>query len=125
MQICFPVESDKGLESVVHGHFGSAPVFIVFDTESRLTDVIENSDLGHEHGMCSPLKALDGKTVDAIVVGGIGGGAIGKLNALGIKVYVAAPGTIEESVHGIEEGTLAELTVEYACSGHAGGCCGH
>ena len=29
MKMCFPVESDQGLESKVFGHFGSAPVFVV------------------------------------------------------------------------------------------------
>ncbi len=58
MKICFPVELDKGLESEVYGHFGSAPVFVVFDTEAKSISTINNQDLGHTHGMCNPLKAL-------------------------------------------------------------------
>ena len=61
MKICFPVESDKGLDSEVFGHFGSAPIFVVIDTEANSIDTINNQDLGHAHGMCSPLKTLDGK----------------------------------------------------------------
>ena len=45
MKICFPVESDKGLDSEVFGHFGSAPIFVVFDTETKSTDTINNQDL--------------------------------------------------------------------------------
>ena len=67
MKVCFPVESDKGLDSEVYDHFGSAPVFVVFDTEIKSINTINNQDLGHVHGKCSPLKALDGKMVDAIV----------------------------------------------------------
>ncbi len=84
MKICFPVESDKGLDSDVFGHFGSAPIFVAFDTLTKSIDTISNQDLGHAHGMCNPLKALDGKMVDVIIVGGIGAGAINKLNGMGI-----------------------------------------
>ncbi len=90
MKICFPVKSDKGLDSEVFDHFGSAPIFVVFDAETKSIDTINNQDLGHAHGMCSPLKALDGKMVNVIVGGGIGAGAINKLNAMGIKIYNAS-----------------------------------
>ena len=42
--------------------------------------------------------ALDGKSVDAMVVGGIGAGAITKLNAMGVKVYAAAASTVKENL---------------------------
>ncbi|RME41495.1 MAG: diguanylate cyclase, partial [Deltaproteobacteria bacterium] len=35
MKVCFPVNNDQGLESEVYGHFGSAPAFVVVDTESH------------------------------------------------------------------------------------------
>lgn len=122
MKMCFPVESDKGLDSEVFGHFGSAPTFVVFDTEAKSIDTINNQDLGHVHGMCNPLKALDGKMVDAIVVGGIGAGAINKLNAMGIKVYKASKGTVRDNIGLFESNTMSEITLKHACGGHAGGC---
>ncbi|MCP3940899.1 MAG: diguanylate cyclase [Desulfobacteraceae bacterium] len=124
MKICFPVESDNGLDSDVFGHFGSAPHFVVFDTKTKSTDTINNQDLGHVHGMCNPLKALNGKMVDTIVVGGIGAGAIGKLNEMGIKVFRALNGSIQENITFFESNTLAEMTAAHACGGHGGGC-GH
>jgi predicted Fe-Mo cluster-binding NifX family protein len=126
MNICFPVESNKGIDSEVYGHFGSAPIFIVFNTESKTIETINNQDLGHAHGLCSPLKALDGKKVDAIVVGGIGAGAINKLNGMGIKVYRAMQGTVRQNVQLFETNTMVEISIEHACGGHAaGGGCGH
>lgn len=124
MKICFPVESDKGLESDVFGHFGSAPRFVVFDTESKAINTINNQDLGHVHGMCNPLKALDGKRVDTIIVGGIGAGAINKLNEMGIKVYKASKGTVQDNIKLFETNTMSEMTLAQTCSGHADGC-GH
>ena len=124
MKLCFPVESDQGLDSIVFGHFGSAPMFVVFDTASKSLETINNQDLGHVHGMCNPLKALSGKSVDAIVVGGIGAGAINKLNALGIKVYRAGQSTVKSNLEALQKGTLTEMSAEHACGGHghAGGC---
>jgi len=125
MKICFPVESDKGLESEVYGHFGSAPVFIVFDTELKSFNIINNQNLGHGHGMCNPLKALDGNKVDAIIVGGIGAGAINKLNSMGIKVYRAVQGTVQANIKLFENNTMSEISVDNACGGHTGGCAHH
>jgi ArsR family transcriptional regulator len=122
VQICFPVEVDKGLESEVFGHFGSAPFFVVFDTQAKSVYTINNQDLGHVHGMCNPLKALNGKRVDAIVVGGIGAGAINKLNEMGIKVFKSLNGSVQENLGFFETNTLTEMTVKQACGGHEGGC---
>ncbi len=115
MKICFPVESDKGLDSDVFGHFGSAPIFVTFDTLTKSIDTISNQDLGHAHGMCNPLKALDGKMVDVIIVGGIGAGAINKLNEMGIKVYRASEGTVRDNIKIFKNNTMSEITGEHAC----------
>lgn len=122
MKVCFPAEFNKGLDSVVYGHFGSAPVFIIFDTETLLVSTINNQDLGHGHGSCNPLQALDGNLVDAVVVGGIGGGAVSKLNQKGIKVYKAEPGTVMDNMQFFNGKQLKEITASDACSGHAGTC---
>jgi ArsR family transcriptional regulator len=124
MKICFPVDSDQGLNSEIFGHFGSAPLFVVYDTDEKSVHTINNQDLGHVHGMCNPLKALNGKRVDHIIVGGIGAGAINKLNEMGIKVYKASKGSIQDNISLFEQQALSEMTVHQACGGHIGGC-GH
>lgn len=123
MKLCFPVEAENGLENKVYGHFGSAPVFVLFNTETNTIETINNKNLGHEHGMCSPLKALDGKKVDAIVVGGIGAGAINKLNGMGIKVYRASEDTVQNNINVFKANALKEITTEGACGEHGG--CAH
>jgi predicted Fe-Mo cluster-binding NifX family protein len=87
MKIGFAVQDNHGVGSRVYDHFGSAPAFVIVDTEGNDVLSIDNRDLNHVHGACNPVMALDGKSVDAMVVGGIGAGALTKLNALGIKVY--------------------------------------
>jgi ArsR family transcriptional regulator len=89
MKVGFAVQMNEGIESKVYDHFGSAPAFIIVDTEGKDVQTVSNKDLHHVHGACNPIMALDGKSVDAMVVGGIGAGALAKLNAIGIKVYGA------------------------------------
>ena len=126
MKFCFPTSNNQGAESQVFGHFGSAPYFVICDTESMDCSVIDNTDKIHEHGGCNPLGALGGHAVDAIVVGGIGKRAIMGLNAAGIKVYQAYQGTVAQNVQAWKDGHVKEMSAEGACGGHGHeGGCGH
>ncbi|TYO99358.1 putative Fe-Mo cluster-binding NifX family protein [Geothermobacter ehrlichii] len=121
MKICFPVAEDQGLNSPVYGHFGSAPQFIVVDTETREVKTLKNRDQHHAHGACQPLKALAGQEVDAVVVGGIGSGALLGLNRAGLTVYRAQAKTVAENITSLVENGLPELTPAQTCGGHAHG----
>ena len=124
MKVCFPVQKDEGVESLVYNHFGSAPVFIVVETEEKDVQRVDNRDLHHVHGACNPVMALGGHKVDALVVGGIGGGALMKLNAMGVKVYGSGSGTVKENLELLKGNKLQELTMDHSCRAHEGGC-GH
>ncbi len=124
MKVCFPVLKDQGMESQVYNHFGSAPVFIVVDTEGKQVQKVDNGDLNHVHGACNPVMALGGQKVDALIVGGIGGGALMKLNAMGIKVYGAGTPNVKENLDLLKENKLQELSLDHSCRAHEGGC-GH
>ena len=126
MKVCFPVGKAEGLESKVYGHFGSAPVFIVVDTENNNVTIINNNDQHHAHGACNPMKALNNHTVDAVVVGGIGAGALSRLNQIGIKVFQAQTQTVRENIQMLKDQNLPEFTLQHTCAGHGhGGGCGH
>ena len=122
MKVCFPVQKDEGVESQVYNHFGSAPVFIVVETEEKDVQRVDNRDLHHLHGACNPVMALGGQKVDALVVGGIGGGALMKLNAMGVKVYGAGSWTVKENLELLRGNKLQELTMDHSCRAHEGGC---
>jgi predicted Fe-Mo cluster-binding NifX family protein len=126
MKVCFPVQQDNGMDSTVYNHFGSAPVFVVVDTEADRIDSIINRDQHHAHGQCNPLKALDGQQIDAVVVGGIGGGALSRLNQAGIAVHRSPGGTVRENVALFAARQLPVLTMQGCCGGHSsGGGCAH
>ncbi len=129
MKICIPVNEDKGLESPVCEHFGSAPVFLIVDSEGGDARAVVNTNQHHGHGMCQPLRALAGESLDGICVGGIGAGAIHKLKAAGITVYKSSHATAGETMKALESGSLPEVTPGMACGGHGhengGGGCSH
>jgi predicted Fe-Mo cluster-binding NifX family protein len=124
MKLCFPVQKNNAMDSLVYNHFGSAPDFVIVDTETGNVITVGNRDLHHVHGACNPVMALNGEDVDAVIVGGIGGGAINKLNQNGIKVFRAAKPTIRENIELFKTGELQEFGLNHTCSGHghAQGC---
>ena len=126
MKVCFPVQKDAGMGSTVYNHFGSAPFFIVVDTVTNTASTITNQDQHHTHGACNPIKALDNQDVDAIVVGGIGGGALNRLNQLGIKVYRAGAESLHENLTMFLSAGLPEYSPQSCCGGHGNGsACAH
>jgi len=126
MRIAFPVEEDQGLESPVYTHFGSAPHFVLFDSEKGAHQIIHNMDLHHSHSQCQPMKALAGNSVNAVVVGGIGGGALMGLQAQGVRVFRAVEGSVKENLEFIKAGKLPEFAASMTCAGHSGqGGCNH
>lgn len=124
MKVGFAVQVDEGIESRVFDHFGSAPVFIIVEQGGREISAVNNRDLHHAHGACNPIMALDGKGVDAVIVGGIGAGALRKLNAMGIKVFGARAPTVKENLALLKDNKLQVLTDNHSCRAHQGGC-GH
>lgn len=122
MKVGFAVQFNEGLASVVYGHFGSAPAFIIVDMEQNQVSVLDNSNAHHEHGACNPVMALGGNRIDAMVVGGIGPGAIMKLNAMGVRVYRAGARTVSENMALLGENRLQELSMDDSCREHAGSC---
>ena len=124
MKVGFAVQINEGLESTVYDHFGSAPAFLIVDTDQEQPESVDNSNNHQMHGACNPAAALGSKQIDAMVVGGIGAGAIMKLNAMGIKVFYTGAPSVKENIALLKENKLREVTANDACGGHQGQC-GH
>lgn len=128
MRVCIPTRKGTGREAVVHNHFGSAPGFVIVDTESGELVDIENDNAHHAHGACRPLATLEGRNVDALVVGGIGVRALQLIKQAGLKVYYTGGGTVGDVIDALASGKLPEMEMTHACGGHArgqGGGCDH
>ena len=118
MNICIPVTEDKGTASPVSRHFGSAPLFLIVDTDSGACRAIPNRNQHHGHGLCTPLASLAGERIEGMVVGGIGMGALSKLGAAGVEVFLSEHATVGETLAAFKAGTLKTMSPGMACAHH-------
>ena len=84
MLVCVPTNNNAGLEAALHNHFGSAPFFTLFNTDTEDVKVIENSNSHHSHGTCHPMTQLVKYKIDAVICSGMGRRAVESLNSEGI-----------------------------------------
>lgn len=120
MKVCIPISEDRGLESPLCAHFGSAPAFLLVETASRAHRVLANGDAHHDHGHCAPIAMLASERIDAFVVGGIGAGALGRLQAMGAAVYRGSPGPASAAVAALAGGELPRVDPAETCAHHHG-----
>ncbi len=118
MNLCIPIESDNGLKSLVCPHFGAAPAFLILDTDTGTHRVVTNTNQHHGHGMCMPLQTLQGQSIDAMVVGGIGRGALFKLAAANIEVYRSEHPTVGQILTAFRAQSLHLMDPSMACAQH-------
>lgn len=131
MKICVPTQDERGIDSEVYGHFGSAPFFTLVEVESGEVDVVRNGGPEErQHGGCAPLEQLFSHSIDAMVCQGIGRGAILRLEERGIEVLLAEPepgSRVRDVVAAVRDGRLRNASPLDACQGrgHGGGGCAH
>jgi len=125
MKFCLPIEGDNGLHSPVAEHFGTAPLFIVIDTETRQHVVVPNADVDHVEGRCDPLRALGGIHVDVVITSTVGGGALQRLKAAGAVVYRAEGRTVMNNLDLLADACLQEFVLSDAAFAGPGSCCPH
>jgi predicted Fe-Mo cluster-binding NifX family protein len=118
MNLCIPVNEDLGLRSPVCSHFGSAPAYLIVDTETRQCRSVRNTQAHHSHGACAPLASLRNEQIDGLAVEGIGPGAIDRLRAAGIEVFAMKEGSVEATVEAARSGSLTPIAPGGTCGGH-------
>lgn len=117
MKIAIPTHEKNGENSAVFGHFGSAPYYALYETDTGKLNIIENSEKEHAHGMCHPAQELLNEKVNAVVCSGIGLRAIQKLAEIGMKAYFCPPpATVSEVILKLKKGELQEFQASQACS---------
>ena len=117
---------------MIYQHFGHTRQFKVYEVEEgqvKAASILESGEAGH--GALATLLKSGG--VDALICGGIGGGAQNALAQAGITLYAGVQGEADAAVQALLAGTLAYSTSancdhhgheEGGCHSH-GGSCGH
>ena len=104
----------------IFGHFGHTEQFKIYTAEDRkITDSQVIDTNGSGHGALAGLLASLG--VDALICGGIGGGAQMALAEAGIKLYGGVSGDADKAVEALLGGTLGfDPNVKCDHHGHHG-----
>lgn len=109
----------------VYQHFGHTQQFKVYEIEDG--KIVSSEIIGSEgsgHGALATLLA--GKGIDALICGGIGGGAVNALTEQGIELCAGASGNTDEAVEAYLRGELVSTGAN--CDHHhhgEGHSCGH
>ncbi|HUI92822.1 MAG TPA: NifB/NifX family molybdenum-iron cluster-binding protein [Chitinivibrionales bacterium] len=118
MKICMPVAEDKGMKSVLHGHFGSAPCFALYDSETQRTVFTSNNEAEHEHGKCMPVNTLRTLGAEAVLCRGMGLRAAHLLAAAGIRPYLVEAETVGDAVEKYDKRDICVLDERTSCHAH-------
>lgn len=101
----------------IFGHFGHTEKFKFYDAENgRITAESIVSTDGSGHGALAGFLKANG--VDALICGGIGGGARAALEEAGIALYGGVSGDADLAVKNLLEGTL-RYNPDVRCSHHS------
>ena len=97
-------------------HFGHTEQFKIYETaDGRIVraEVVDTNGSGH--GALADFLMRQG--VDALICGGIGGGAKAALAEAGIRLYCGASGSADEAAQALLNGTLV-YNADIVCSHH-------
>lgn len=121
MRIAVPYENGE-----IFQHFGRTEQFKVYDVENgaiAASQVVDTNGSGHG-ALAGILSALH---VDALICGGIGGGAQAALAAAGIQLYGGVSGSADQAAEALAAGVLAYIPnamCDHHGEHHHGGDCG-
>ena len=118
MLVCIPTNGDSGMNDSLCEHFGSAPFFTLYDSDSGEIQMVKNKNATHAHGTCHPMTQLTRFKIDSIICSGIGRRAIEMLKNDGVTVFQSDKKTVGEVVEQIKNDNLTEIDPTTACKGH-------
>ena len=101
----------QDLEAMVDPRFGRCPYFIIYDTETKETEVLSNPALEAKGGAgILAAQLIADKGVEVVITGNVGPNAFQTLNQAKIKIFGGATGTVKDSLKKFENGELNELS---------------
>ena len=109
MKIAMPVD-DRSMETSISQHFGRAPYFLIYDTESKESIFLDNSAAASQGG--AGIKAaqtiVDNK-VGALLAPRCGENAAEVINKANIKMFKAINDSIKVNIDALNAGKLSLL----------------
>lgn len=121
MKLCI-TSTGSDIDASIDTRFGRAPCFLIIDTETKETEVLNNSAASQVQGAgIAAVQLLSDKGVEAVLTGYVGPNATKALQASGIKLFTdtSSQDTVQEALDKFSKGELNESpnTVESYPSG--------
>ncbi len=110
MKLCI-TSTGKDIEANIDTMFGRAPYFLLIDTDTNATEVLNNSAASQGQGAgIAAAQLLSDKGVDAVLTGYVGPNAFNALRTSGIKLFAGASpqDTVQEALAKFNEGEYNE-----------------
>ena len=104
--------TDGTLEGNLDERFGRTGKFIIYDTETKNINVLDNNknlNAAQGAGIQSAQNVIDAG-VQTVISGHLGPNAFKVLQAAGIDVYSASGISVSEALKAFEQGSLVKLT---------------
>jgi predicted Fe-Mo cluster-binding NifX family protein len=115
MKVCLPTLDSRGLESQISQHFGSAPFYLIVDTESLEYQELPNKLRKHGNGNCHYFSGLRMAGIENLIVQDLGRGALQKLQAADSRVYKTPHRLVGESIEALKKSLLPEMRIDDVC----------
>ena len=104
MKICITAQG-KDLETQVDPRFGRCQYFVIADTDSGETEVMENSNKDGMGGVgIQSGQVMAEKGVKVVLTGNVGPNAFQTLEAAGVNVITGVSGSIKEVIERYKKG---------------------
>ncbi|HOE33574.1 MAG: NifB/NifX family molybdenum-iron cluster-binding protein [Syntrophaceae bacterium] len=102
--------SGKDLTAPLDGRFGRAPLFLIYDLETKAFEIVDNEqNLNAAQGAgIQSAQNIARQGVKALITGHCGPKAFRVLQAAGIKIYNTNTATVSEAIDLYSAGKLAE-----------------
>lgn len=121
MTICFPTLDDAGLAATLSEHFGRSPYFTLIDDLREDVETLANPGARHGSGSCSAAELLRGRAIEAVVCRHLGHGALARLEAMRVPVFVSSSVDVANAFEEYRQGRARPAESALACDGHSHG----
>lgn len=121
MKIAIPVD-EKNMETSVCASFGRAPYFLLYDTETKENEFLDNSAAASTGGAgIKAAQTIVDSEAEALLTPRCGENAAGVLKAADIKIYKTSGTSAKDNIGAFIAGTLPLLDEIHAgFHGHGG-----
>jgi len=117
MKLCVPTTGEDGLTETVSDHFGRAPAYTFYDTETDAVDAMPNESK-HMGGSGMPPDVVASAGADVLLCHNLGKPALSMLQERGVTVYTGVGGTVGDVIEQWRAGALEEATMADAGGHH-------